>query len=94
MHGWFYVQLSKKSWTVSNGGLGDNGRFMKKFFGGSCLPQCGNGEKGFSMLVASDVNCPTDISKGQLISKQNCRAVTSSKKRTMDFCLGSLLLQG
>ena len=31
--------------------------------------------------------------KGQLISKKNCRAVTSSKKRTMDFCPGSLLLQ-
>ena len=34
------------------------------------------------------------FTKGQLISKQNCQAVTSSKKRTKDFCPGSLLLQG
>ena len=32
--------------------------------------------------------------KGQLISKQNCRAITSPKKRTQDLCPGSLLLQG
>ena len=32
--------------------------------------------------------------KGQLISKQNCRAVTSSKKQTKDFCPGRLILQG
>ena len=32
--------------------------------------------------------------KGQLISKQNCRAITSPKKQTQDFCPGSLLLQG
>ena len=32
--------------------------------------------------------------KDQLISKQNCQAGTSSKKRTKDFCPGSLLLQG
>ena len=25
------------------------------------------------------------ITKGQLISKQNCRAITSSKKQTQDF---------
>ena len=34
------------------------------------------------------------ILKGQLISKANCQARTSSKKRTKDFCPGSLLLQG
>ena len=33
-------------------------------------------------------------SKGQLISKQDCQATTSPKKRTLDFCPGSLLLQG
>ena len=32
--------------------------------------------------------------KGQLISKQNCRGITSPKKRTQDFCPGRLLLQG
>ena len=36
----------------------------------------------------------TEAAKGQLISKQNCQTVTSSKKRTKDFCPGSLLLQG
>ena len=36
----------------------------------------------------------TNITKGQLISKQNCRAITSPKKQTQDFCPGSLLLQG
>jgi hypothetical protein len=34
---------------------------MKKFFGDSCLPQCGDGEKGFNMVVASDADCPADI---------------------------------
>ena len=34
------------------------------------------------------------VSKGQLISKQNCWAVTSSKNRTKDFCPGSLIPQG
>ena len=34
---------------------------MKKFLGDSCLPQCGNYEKGFFMIVASDADCPAEI---------------------------------
>ena len=33
-------------------------------------------------------------SKGQLISKQDCRAITSPKKTNVGFLLLSLLLQG
>ena len=46
----------------------------------------------FQSAHAKEINAA--IAKGQLISKQNCQAVTSSKKRTKDFCPGSLLLQG
>ena len=53
---------------------------MKKFFGDSCLPQCGDDEKGFSMLVASDANCPTDISKG------NRKEFKEVAVRPNDFC--------
>ena len=48
-------------------GYGGPGRFMKKVFGDSCTPQCGDGEKGFSILVASDAECPTDIEDRQAI---------------------------
>ena len=34
---------------------------MKKFLGDSCLPQCGNYEKGFFMIVASNADCPAEI---------------------------------
>ena len=60
--------------------IGGPGRFMKKFFGDSCLPQCGDGEKGFSMLVASDADCPTDISKG------NRKEFKDVAVRPKDFC--------
>ena len=60
--------------------IGGPGRFMKKFFGDSCLPQCGDDEKGFSMLVASDANCPTDISKG------NRKEFKEVAVRPKDFC--------
>jgi hypothetical protein len=42
-------------------------RFIEKVFGDSCLPQCEDGEKEFSMLVASDAECLTDISDRQAI---------------------------
>ena len=60
--------------------IGGPGRFMKKFFGDSCLPQCGDGEKGFSMLVASDADCPTDI------SKENRKEFKDVAVRPKDFC--------
>ena len=60
--------------------IGGPGRFMKKFFGDSCLPQCGDNEKGFSMLVASDADCPTDISKG------NRKEFKEVAVRPKDFC--------
>ena len=53
---------------------------MKKFFGDSCLPQCGDDEKGFSMLVASTADCPTDISKG------NRKEFKEVAVRPKDFC--------
>ena len=34
---------------------------MKKFFSDSCRPDCGEDEKGFSVLVASDAECITDF---------------------------------
>ena len=36
----------------------------------------------------------TATTTGQLISKQDSQAITSPKKRTLDFCPGALLLQG
>ena len=61
--------------------IGGPGRFMKKFFGDSCLPQCGDDETGFSiMLVASDADCPTDI------SKENRKEFKDVAVRPKDFC--------
>ena len=60
--------------------IGGPGRFMKKFFGDSCLPQCGDDETGFSVLVASDADCPTDISKG------NRKEFKDVAVRPKDFC--------
>ena len=45
-------------------------------------------------FLKGSIFMPIGIYKGQLISKQNCGAVTSSKKRTKEFCPGRLLLQG
>ena len=42
-------------------------RFIEKVFGDSCLPQCEDGEKEFSMLVASDAECITDFSDRQAL---------------------------
>ena len=60
--------------------IGGPGRFMKKFFGDSCLPQCGDDETGFSVLVASDADCPTDI------SKENRKEFKDVAVRPKDFC--------
>ena len=40
---------------------------MKKFFSESCRPDCGENEKGFSILVASDAECITDFSDKQAL---------------------------
>ena len=40
---------------------------MKKFFSDSCRPDCGDGEKGFSILVASDAECITDFGDRQAL---------------------------
>ena len=48
----------------------------------------------FSLTYSFMFKKVTIPTKGQLISKQNCPAITSPKKQTQDFCPGSLLLQG
>ena len=40
---------------------------MKKFFSDSCRPDCGEDEKGFSVLVASDAECITDFGDRQAL---------------------------
>ena len=42
---------------------------MKKLFSETCRPDCGDGEKGFSILVASDAECPTDFDDRQAIKE-------------------------
>merc|ERR1712083_44711 len=47
---------------VGKGGKGKRpGHFMKKFFSDSCRPDCGEDEKGFSVLVASNAECITNF---------------------------------
>ena len=46
---------------IRNIGFGGPSKFMKKYFGDSCLPKCGHLEKMFHMIVRSDADCPAEV---------------------------------